>query len=921
MKCLLFAIKKNNRLIHCNSGRISSIIYGNVNRSILSPFFMFDIHINNNINNTITRREYHTTSCCLGRHVGSKALEPQPRTFSKKQMKRKARKIVFNTERIDMKKQKLKERFYKDQVKSGDARKAVEKEKEKVADFVKALMLPDLNDDISDLVSGLESIIELPVYVNASYVFDKLRQMNDTLSSSSSSSSNALSTDLKRTSINIIDENNMDKTIEIKYEKCNEFLMELLDKSDTRKKGIEMSNIMKALNIPFTNKYHQFKINSYIYRKQYTDAINYFKSIISDDMASVTSRLYNSFLHALMTANNIDKENAKKIALTILNESLYSPIVIAQILDDYAEQMEKVVKSKNNNNCFKKIESLFNELLSIDLVPDSRHWAALIYSKAVIGTEKAGDDALELLERLKKLNVPTTPSMYAAVLEAYVNGNAFEKSKKFWLSMHHVGLEVLTKEAFDIMLKRCSKTKEVERAFFYMDEMKSLNVSPDIETFVQLFRACAEAPHWVDGYQDSIFDAMSRMEGAELLPNTKIYNTIIYAFGRAGDNIAAEYYFWEMRRKGIHQTRVTYNTLLNAIGTEQLVYVKKYNLGIKGRFSKPPDEELSEDEKDIATVGATRVAKLYGQGIDQEIVDRGSRQKGVLTDPADDDEDYREAIMDQIRHEAREIRKSSSSSSSSSWPYLANSFESKSRAHRLEQRDKAPTIARLDSIHNNVDNNNNNDEDFNELENDPEVQALLKEMSIPSLKSFLDNNIDNSNSNNDDEIVKEMEASMEHMEPKALNELFADFEKRISNSSNDNSNETKSNKMDEESIKQLMHEMKSTSSSSASLPRQGGRKKEKRILKRPKKMMGSSDNNNNNNDIYNNNEEDDEVFVDNLFKNSNYKSYLTKKKMINEEETIYMRSDNSEEYNNPFTEVLLSSSLLLLLLLLLSILL
>ena len=43
---------------------------------------------------------------------------------------------------------------------------------------------------------------------------------------------------------------------------------------------------------------------------------------------------------------------------------------------------------------------------------------------------------------------------------------------------------------------------------------------------------------------------MARMEGAELRPTTQIYSAIIYAFSRGGDTVAAEFYFWEMKRKG-----------------------------------------------------------------------------------------------------------------------------------------------------------------------------------------------------------------------------------------------------------------------------------------------------------------------------------------------------------------------------------
>lgn len=44
---------------------------------------------------------------------------------------------------------------------------------------------------------------------------------------------------------------------------------------------------------------------------------------------------------------------------------------------------------------------------------------------------------------------------------------------------------------------------------------------------------------------------MAKMEGAELTPDARIYNAIIYAFSRGGDTVAAEFYFWEMKRKGM----------------------------------------------------------------------------------------------------------------------------------------------------------------------------------------------------------------------------------------------------------------------------------------------------------------------------------------------------------------------------------
>jgi pentatricopeptide repeat protein len=70
------------------------------------------------------------------------------------------------------------------------------------------------------------------------------------------------------------------------------------------------------------------------------------------------------------------------------------------------------------------------------------------------------------------------------------------------------------------------------------------------------FLKIAQAPHWVDGYHDIVFDAMDRMEGAEIRPTKEIYETIIYAFSRCGDTVAAEFYFWEMKRKGMTASQV-----------------------------------------------------------------------------------------------------------------------------------------------------------------------------------------------------------------------------------------------------------------------------------------------------------------------------------------------------------------------------
>ena len=138
--------------------------------------------------------------------------------------------------------------------------------------------------------------------------------------------------------------------------------------------------------------------------------------------------------------------------------------------------------------------------------------------------------------------------------------------------------------------------------------MKSLGVQPDETVFKELFFACSNAPHWVHGYQHIIFDAMSLMEGIEIPPTRKIYDMIIFAFGKAGDAVAAEYYYWEMVRKGFTPSCVTYTNLLEAYGRAQIVGARNYSS--KGRYTRRKPQPLSEEEQAALDAGPIRVAQV-----------------------------------------------------------------------------------------------------------------------------------------------------------------------------------------------------------------------------------------------------------------------------------------------------------------------
>eukprot|EP01041_Mallomonas_annulata_P004851 gene4851-9669_t len=223
----------------------------------------------------------------------------------------------------------------------------------------------------------------------------------------------------------------------------------------------------------------------------------------------------------------------------------------------YTNVMAAAAKVHNHT----KLEETFNQMIQAGIEPDEYAWSSLVHSKATSGD---ADGALKLIDQLKSTGVAIKEStIYTSVLNAFVNTKRYDDANNLWLRMHDEGVDLL-RNSFHVMLKLCYRTSQPERAFFYMDEMKVCGVEPTSETFAALFRACAEAPQWVNGYQNIVFDAMDRMEGAELIPTTGVYNSIINAFSRSGDAIAAEFYFREMRRKKITQDIVTYNSLLNA---------------------------------------------------------------------------------------------------------------------------------------------------------------------------------------------------------------------------------------------------------------------------------------------------------------------------------------------------------------------
>lgn len=207
------------------------------------------------------------------------------------------------------------------------------------------------------------------------------------------------------------------------------------------------------------------------------------------------------------------------------------------------------------------VELFFDRALACDVTPDEGSWSAYIEARA---RGPGGHcSALEVLERVQRLGLTPNAGAYTAVLQDMVDEKKHDEAFEFWMRMKEDGVRAGV-EGYEAMLQQCVQTYQVERAFNYLDEMRGSNVELTAGIFERLFDCCGSAPHWVNGYQDIIFDAMALMEGAELVPTPGVYNSVIRSFGRAGDAAAAEFYFWEMREKGVEQSAATYQALFEA---------------------------------------------------------------------------------------------------------------------------------------------------------------------------------------------------------------------------------------------------------------------------------------------------------------------------------------------------------------------
>lgn len=270
-----------------------------------------------------------------------------------------------------------------------------------------------------------------------------------------------------------------------------------------------------------------------------------------------------------------------------------------------------LIKAATRAKDFATADKIFDTTLSDDSSEISLDmWAAKIHNLA---HRRDPDGAEAILNDLIKVNLKPLPTMYSAVLGAYVSAKNFPKAYAFWERMHMESVDI-DHDAFHHMFSYCLMNGQAERAFFYYDEMtQAFDLAPTLRTFKHFFEAVGTAPAFVPGYEDTLLDALALMDGKEMIPDAGVYEAVIGGFAKARDPVAAEYYFWEMQRKGIAPTTHVYANLLLSYAQAQSVGASRY--GTLGRYSKPPAKKPTPDQQDLIDLGPMKVAKICKDGL------------------------------------------------------------------------------------------------------------------------------------------------------------------------------------------------------------------------------------------------------------------------------------------------------------------
>lgn len=282
---------------------------------------------------------------------------------------------------------------------------------------------------------------------------------------------------------------------------------------------------------------------------------------------------------------NVDAEHASLLSLRALEDlMLYS---VENNLPQYAHLYFDFILANSHDelNLFNELDldSLSKGTKQLNYLPTIHTWAAKVSACA---SEGYFEEALSILNHLQfsSSHALTNSYIHDIILKNLLKFKEYELMDSFWLRMLSETNLKLSYDSYNTYMKRHAAEGGIERALFLYEEanIKLTNALPnnenrvanlinDEEMFITLLDAASKSPTFLEPFSNIVDEILDRAMGAGIVPTLDFYNAIILAYANQNDPVAAEYYYWEMKRKGIEPNDRTISILLSAYGNVQSV--------------------------------------------------------------------------------------------------------------------------------------------------------------------------------------------------------------------------------------------------------------------------------------------------------------------------------------------------------------
>ncbi len=246
-----------------------------------------------------------------------------------------------------------------------------------------------------------------------------------------------------------------------------------------------------------------------------------------------------------------------QLALTLAQmlEANYSPSDAAEaaaLLDDapsYFGDEECARAAGDGGSAFKAGRSLPPGPLQ------TVHYNVLLASLA---PARRWQEAIELMERMRKRGIPRETVTYNSLLNVLEHGGRWKLAMKTLRRMRKedVPPDTIT---FTSAISACSKQGEWRTALLLMHTMRAAGVEPNTITYTAAIAACERAGEWKRALRLLL---QMRERGVE--PDQTTFNTAIGACGRAGEYQRALSLRDDMVSAGVEPNVITYNCLITA---------------------------------------------------------------------------------------------------------------------------------------------------------------------------------------------------------------------------------------------------------------------------------------------------------------------------------------------------------------------